>query len=60
MTRKYFGRNVVREKRKKDRWQEALLVSYFLAACRRGGLCCEKNDNVKTYYENGIIYSNIF
>jgi hypothetical protein len=43
MTRKYFGRNVVRENRKKDRWQEALLVSYFLAACRRGGLCCEKN-----------------
>jgi hypothetical protein len=29
MIRKYFGKNVVREKRKKDRLQEALLVSYF-------------------------------
>ena len=26
---KYFGKKVVREKRKKDIWQEDLLVSYF-------------------------------
>jgi uncharacterized membrane protein len=40
---KYFGKKVVREKRKKDIWEEDLLVSYFWRSVSEADFVAKKN-----------------